>query len=88
MLQTVTDAVTLPADALVEQGTKTLVYTGYDAENELLLNPVEVTVGVSDGEKVQILEGLEAGTVCWYAYYDTLQISYTPDFGSGGFPFG
>ena len=83
-LQTVTDVVTLPADALVEEGTKTLVYTGYDEENEKLVNPVEVTVGVSDGETVQILDGLEAGTVCWYAYYDTLQISVTPDFRSGG----
>ena len=59
-------------------------YTGYDEENELLLNPVEVTLGVSDGKTVEILHGLTVGQTYYYAYYDTLEISYTPDFGSMG----
>ena len=75
---------TVPADALVEQGNKTLIYTGFDEENEVLLNPVEVRVGVSDGESVEILEGLTEGQTYYYAYYDTLEISFTPDFGGMG----
>ena len=87
VLSTVSDVLTIPADALVEQENQTVVYTGYDAENEVLLNPVVVKIGCSDGETVQILEGLEMGQTYYYAYYDTLEISLTPDFG-GGFLFG
>ena len=79
---------TIPAKALVENGNQTLVYTGYDAENEVLLDPVTVRLGTSDGETVQILDGLADGQTYYYAYYDTLEISFTPDFGGGGFPFG
>ena len=75
---------TVPAEALVEQGNETLIYTGYDEENEVLTNPVVVKVGVSDGKTVEILEGLTQGQTYYYAYYDTLEISYTPDFGSTG----
>ena len=88
VLNPTVDALTIPASALVEEGTKTLVYTGYDEENECLTSPVEVTTGVSDGENVQILEGLADGDSYYYAYYDTLEISYTPDFGGGGMMFG
>ena len=88
VLNTTVDTLTIPASALVEEGTKTLVYTGYDEENECLTSPVEVTTGVSDGENVQILDGLAEGDSYYYAYYDTLEISYTPDFGGGGMMFG
>ena len=88
VLSTVSDVLTIPADALVESGNQTVVYTGYDEENETLLDPVAVKVGTSDGETVEILEGLAKGQTYYYAYYDTLEISFTPDFGSGGFMFG
>ena len=88
VLETALDVLTVPVEALVEEGTQTLIYTGYDEENELLIDPVEVTTGVSDGERVQILGGLSEGVTCYYAYYDTLEISYTPDFAGGGFMFG
>ena len=84
VLSSVTDVLTIPADALVEQGNQTLVYTGFDEETETLLNPVAVTVGCSDGETVEILEGLAEGQSYYYAYYDTLEISFTPEFGGGG----
>ena len=87
VLNTTVDTLTIPASALVEEGTKTLVYTVYDEENECLMNPVEVITGVSDGETVQILDGLAEGDTYYYAYYDTLEISYIPDFG-GGMMFG
>lgn len=87
VLNTTADALLVPVEALVEVGTRTLVYTGYDAENACLTGPVEVTTGVSDGMFVQILNGLRDGDTYYYAYYDTLEISDTPDFG-GGMMFG
>ena len=87
VLDTVKDVLMIPAAALVENGNRTVVYTGYDEEQETLLDPVTVQVGCSDGESVEILEGLENGQIYYYAYYDTLEISFTPDFG-GGFMFG
>ena len=88
VISTVNNVLTVPADALVEQGNETVVYTAYDEETETLLDPVTVTTGCSDGENVEILEGLAAGQTYFYAYYDTLEISFTPDFGGGGFMFG
>ena len=85
VLATVSDVLTIPADALAEKGNQTVVYTGYDEETETLLDPVAVKVGSSDGETVEILEGLTEGQTYYYAYYDTLEISYAPDFGGGGF---
>ena len=32
--------------------------------------------------------GLTQGQTYYYAYYDTLELSNTPDFGGGGFMFG
>lgn len=75
VMETRSQILTIPVAALVEQGTKTVVFTGYDAKNDVLLNPVEVETGLSDGEYVQILSGLEPGTPFWYTYYDTLEIS-------------
>ena len=88
VLATVSDVLTIPADALVERGNETIVYTAYDEESETLQGPVIVKVGCSDGENVEILEGLVDGQTYYYAYYDTLEISLTPEFGAGGFMFG
>ena len=88
VLSTAENVLTIPADALVEQGNQTVVYTGYDEETETLLDPVAVTVGCSDGEQAELLGGLAEGQTYYYAYYDTLEISFTPEFGGGGFPFG
>ena len=86
VLSTVSDVLTIPSAALVEQGNQTIVYTGYDEETETLLDPVVVKAGCSDGEHTEIREGLASGQTYYYAYYDTLEISVTPDF--GGFSFG
>ena len=88
VLSTAENVLTIPADALVEQGNQTVVYTGYDEETETLLDPVTVTVGCSDGEQAELLDGLAEGQTYYYAYYDTLEISFTPEFGGGGFLFG
>ena len=84
-LSTTENVLTIPVAALVEKGGETVVYTGYDEKTETLLDPVAVKAGVSDGETVQILEGLNDGQTYYYAYYDTLEISDTPDFGGMGF---
>jgi len=84
VLASARQVLTVPAAALVEQGNETVVYTGYDEKKEALINPVTVTVGVSDGETVEILEGLTEGQTYYYAYYDTLEVSNTPEFGSFG----
>ena len=89
VLSTAESVLTIPAAALVEQGNQTVVYTGYDEQTQTLLAPVTVELGRSDGETVEVLSGLADGQTYYYAYYDTLEISFTPDFGAGGgFPFG
>ena len=71
-LETTENVLTVPVAALVDQGSKTLVYTGYDSETGELINPVTVTTGVSDGITVEILSGLEAGDTVCYSYYEAL----------------
>ncbi len=87
---TAENILTVPVDALVEEGTQTIVYTDYDEANNKLLNPVVVTIGASDGQVAEVIEGLSEGATYYYAYYDTVEISFTPDFGGGmgGFSFG
>lgn len=75
----------IPVAALADEGTKTLVYTGYSEEDGSFLNPAEVTTGVSDGDYVEILSGLDVGDVVYYPYYDTLEISNVPEAGHFGF---
>ena len=62
-------ALLIPIAALNDSGSKTTVYTAYDQKTGQLLAPVEVTTGISDGENVEILSGLEEGQLVWYSYY-------------------
>lgn len=62
---------TVPAAALYEDGAHTYLYTGYDEKEGILQGAVEVTTGISDGEYVEILSGLEEGDTYWYESYDT-----------------
>ena len=67
----VTESVlTLPTAALSQRGSSTLVYTGRDAETGALTDPVEIEIGVSDGQTVQVVSGLSEGDTVWYGYYD------------------
>lgn len=87
-LGTTPEGLTVPVAALNDDGTKTFVYTSYDEESGTLGDPVEVTVGVSDGENA-LIEGIDEGTTIYYAYYDTLEISNALEASgfSGGFSF-
>lgn len=66
------DVLTLPVAALRDEGGKTLVYTGKDKKTGEPANPVEVTTGLSDGQNVEILSGIDSGTTVYYLYYDTV----------------
>ena len=66
------DVLTLPVAALQDEGGKTLVYTGKDKKTGEPANPVEITTGLSDGENVEILSGIDSGTTVYYSYYDTV----------------
>lgn len=85
-LDTKPGVLTLPVAALNSDGSQTFVYTSYDSEEDVLGDPVLVTVGVSDGEYAEILSGITEDTTVYYSYYDTLTISNLPD--SNGFSIG
>lgn len=74
-LTSVENALCIPVAALTDTGSETVVYTGYDAEAEAFINPLPVKTGISDGEYVQILSGLNISDTIYYPYYDTLVIS-------------
>ena len=64
------DSLCVPAAAVSQLGSQSVVYTGYDEGSGTLTNPVVVTTGTSDGESVEILSGLDEGQVFYYAYYE------------------
>ena len=63
----------IPAAALQQEGTKTYVYTALDDKGQPT-SPVEVETGLSDGEYVEVISGLEEGQQVYYSYYDTLEL--------------
>ena len=68
------DVPVIPVAALAEQGAWTVVYTALDEKTGQPVDPVPVTVGLSDGITAEILEGLEIGDSYCYSYYDTLEL--------------
>ena len=86
VLDTVENALCIPAAALSEEDGKLVVYTSYDPENGVLGTPVEITIGAADADTVQVLSALEAGSTFYYAYYDTLETEGMPPMGAR--PFG
>ena len=67
------DVPTIPVMALAEQGARTVVYTALDEKTGEPVDPVPVTVGLSDGKTAQILSGLEVGDTYYYSYYDVVK---------------
>lgn len=74
-LETLENVLTIPVAALIDEGSKSLVYTAQDEKTGTLTNPVPLELGYSDGEYVQILSGIEPGISLFYSYYDVLEIS-------------
>lgn len=58
--------VTIPLNALQEQGGKTFVYTQKDEETGQLGGETEVETGLSDSENVEITSGLSEGDTVYY----------------------
>ncbi len=74
-LDTSDEVLVIPEDALVEDGSAVYVYTTYDEETGELGGLTEVTTGVSDGEKVEILSGLSEGSTYYYSILDVVNYS-------------
>ena len=74
VVESLDDVLLIPAAALIEQDGQTMVYTACDPKTQTLTDPVPVEIGLSDGERVQILSGLNEGDTLWYMYYDTLEV--------------
>lgn len=83
-LETSTNVPCVPVAALDKDGVDSILYTSYDAQSGTLGDPVTVTIGSSDGENVEIVDGFTAGQICYYEYYDTYVGSDTPQ-QQGGF---
>ncbi len=84
-LDTTDDILLIPVSALVEDETGVYVYTSYDEETETLGGLIEVTTGISDGQNVEILSGLEEGSAYCYRILDVMNYSSYSFVGSGGF---
>ena len=69
-------ALLIPAAAICEKGGRSYVYTAYDAKKDVLGGLTEITTGLSDGENVQVLSGLEEGDRFWYEYADSLIFTF------------
>ena len=75
------NVLTVPTAALSQKGSRTIVYTGYDSQSHTLTGEREVEIGVSDGENVEIISGLNEGEKVWYSYYETAAL---PELFGGG----
>lgn len=84
-LDTRENVLSVPEAALVEEGGLVYVYTSYEEDTETLGGLVEVTTGVSDGENVEILSGLEEGSEFYYSYLDVVNYTSSTSSASGGF---
>ena len=69
-------AAAIPVNALVEDGSRTYVYTSYDESTDTLGGLTEVETGVSDGILVKIRSGLSTGAAVRYRYADTMTYSF------------
>lgn len=64
----VESCLTIPEDALNQSGADTFVYTSYDPESDTLGGKVVITTGASDGNRVEIVSGLNDGADVYYRY--------------------
>ncbi len=73
-LETKEDVLTVPLAAVYEEDGQAVVFTALDPDSQEPGSPVTVKTGASDGEQVEILEGLDPGDKVYYAYYDVLEL--------------
>lgn len=76
-VSTYTNLLLVPLEAINEDDGGVFVYTAYDMETDTLTSPVYVETGLSDGERVQIVSGLEENDKVYYRY--AMSIEYIFD---------
>lgn len=89
------NVLTLPVSSLQERGNRTYVYTKKDSEGNLS-GEVDITTGLSDGDNVEIAEGLTEGETVYYNRKGNISSSqggmteggFGGDFGGGNMPDG
>ncbi len=74
ILETKEDIPVIPLAALNGDSVNIYVYTALDKETGEPANPVNVEIGLSDDENVEILSGLSLGDKVYYHYYDVLEL--------------
>lgn len=60
------NVLTVPLVAITDEGRSSYAYTGYDESSGELTGKTEVTLGMSDDNKVEIKEGLSEGDTIYY----------------------
>lgn len=66
ILEEADNVLTIPLTAVTEEGNTSYVYTGYDESTGELSGKTEVTLGVSDENTVEVMEGLNEGDTIYY----------------------
>lgn len=84
-LYTKMEVLTIPVAALTEEKGRTVIYTALDPETGEPTSAREITTGISDGEKVEVLDGLKNGETVYYSYYDVLELDHTAKAENGMF---
>lgn len=60
------DVLSVPAEAVIEEGGKSYVYTSIDKKTNVLSGKKEVTTGITDGTTIEIVEGITEGSKIHY----------------------
>lgn len=68
--------ITVPTAALNEDAEGVFVYTEYDKKEDTLGGAKYVTTGLSDGERTEILSGLDDGAAYYYRYADSIKYGF------------
>ncbi len=66
----------IPLAAVQEDANGIYVCTGYDKSSDEATDPIEITTGLSDGEKCRSPLRLSEGDTVYYRYADTLEYSF------------
>ncbi len=77
----VDNALLVPSEAIHLTSSTAYVYTTYDAETKEYGGMTEVTTGLTDGSRTEIISGLKEGDTVWYEEAETTQESSMPGMG-------
>jgi multidrug efflux pump subunit AcrA (membrane-fusion protein) len=70
------NVLTVPLAAIQEDESGVYVYTKYTKKSDEFSSPVYVTTGASDGENVEIIDGLSYGDTVYYRYSSGLKYTF------------